>query len=110
MGYWGKCCILTAPGVSQSAVNALYLDSVVSSTEDDLMTLRRARPVTQSLSEEREAYVSCEMERKRLLQDSILLANRPPGSSKVARHLSLHRLQLEILQRFRFPLPMELCD
>jgi len=39
-------------------------------------SLRRAKPITAGLSEERETYISCEMERKRILQDSILLANR----------------------------------
>lgn len=44
--------------------------------EQDPDALRRAKPIISSLSEERETYISCEMERKRNLQDSILLANR----------------------------------
>jgi len=44
--------------------------------EKDPDALRRAKPIIPSLSEERETYISCEMERKRNLQDSILLANR----------------------------------
>lgn len=48
----------------------------VAPNEHDPDALRRARPIIPSLSEERETYISCEMERKRNMQDSILLANR----------------------------------